>query len=88
MDESNRLPKIVDFNTAKRRHFDKCTKVAIYDNTLIMTFAQLESYQDGPGAPMEEVLLVRGQVSVSIGEASDLRDLIGEALNGIGVGEG
>jgi hypothetical protein len=81
-------PKIVDHNTAKRRHYDKCTKVAIYDNTLIMTFAQLESYQDGPGAPMEEVLLVRGQVSVTIDEWRQLRDLVTEALNGSGVGEG
>jgi hypothetical protein len=84
----NEGPKIVDHNTAKRRHYDKCTKVAIYDNTLIMTFAQLESYQDAPGTAVEEVLFVRGQVSVSIGEASDLRDLIDEALNGSGVGEG
>ena len=84
----NEGPKIVDHNTAKRRHYDKCTKVAIYDSTLIMTFAQLESYQDGPGAPTEEVLLVRGHVSVSTSEASDIRDLIDEALNGTRDGEG
>lgn len=87
MDESNRLPKIVDFNTAKRWHYDKCVSVKRYDSTGIMSFAQLESLQDAPGALVEEVLLVKAHVSLTLDELRELRDTINIVLRDAGLAD-
>jgi hypothetical protein len=84
----NEGPKIVDFNIAKRRHYGKCVSVKRYDSTAIMSFAQLESLQEAPGTPIEEVLLVKAHVSLTLDEMRELRDTISVVLFEADAGHG
>jgi hypothetical protein len=86
MDQTNAPAlKVVDFNTSEREHYEKCTQLTQYNGTIIFSFAQQEPYEYAPGAPVEQVLMVRKRISIGLEEARDLYEMLHEVLQAAGL---
>lgn len=78
------LPKIVDYGTSERKHFDKCVSVVMYKEVVIFSLALLEPDMFAPGGPVEQVLNVAMRISLGDDAARELYDKLGDALRGHG----